>query len=61
MSEKFASSKWCLLELVVILEKSRTNGYPVMPIFYKVDPSHVRKQEEKFAQAQSPLGLNILH
>ncbi|KAK2995883.1 hypothetical protein RJ640_012326 [Escallonia rubra] len=51
MSEKFAASKWCLIELDVILEKNRTNGHPVMPIFYKVNPSHVRNQEEKFAQA----------
>ncbi|KAK2990363.1 hypothetical protein RJ640_000816 [Escallonia rubra] len=51
MSEKFAASKWCLIELDVILEKNRTNGYTVMPIFYKVNPSHVRNQEEKFAQA----------
>ncbi|KAK2993234.1 hypothetical protein RJ640_002446 [Escallonia rubra] len=48
---QFAASKWCLIELVVILEKNRANGHPVMPIFYKVNPSHVRKQEEKFAQA----------
>ncbi|KAK2986473.1 hypothetical protein RJ640_000227 [Escallonia rubra] len=53
MSEKFAASKWCLIELDVILEKNRTNGHPVMPIFYKVNPSNVRNQEEKFAQACS--------
>ncbi|KAK2995261.1 hypothetical protein RJ640_028931 [Escallonia rubra] len=51
MSERFASSTWCLVELEEILKKKRTSGYPVMPIFYRVNPSNVRKQEDKFAQA----------
>ncbi|KAK2988821.1 hypothetical protein RJ640_022532 [Escallonia rubra] len=51
MSEIFATSKWCLVELEVILEKKRTSGHPVMPIFYRVDPSHVKKQKKKFARA----------
>ena len=46
-SENYASSTWCLNELVKILE-SRNTGQLVLPVFYKVDPSEVRKQEKKF-------------
>ena len=47
LSEKYASSTWCLNELVSIL-KCKKNGQLVLPIFYKVDPSEVRKQEKEF-------------
>ena len=46
-SENFASSTWCLNELVKIFE-CRRNGQFVLPIFYKVSPSEIRKQEGKF-------------
>ncbi|KAK7829093.1 tmv resistance protein n [Quercus suber] len=49
-SENYASSSWCLDELVKILE-CRNNGQLVLPIFYKVDPSEIRKQKEKFGVA----------
>ncbi|PWA55184.1 toll/interleukin-1 receptor (TIR) domain-containing protein [Artemisia annua] len=39
-SENYADSSWCLDELRYI-----------MPIFYHVDPSHVRKQEGKYGEA----------
>ncbi|XP_030962291.1 TMV resistance protein N-like [Quercus lobata] len=42
-SKSFASSTWCLNELVKIFE-CRSNGQRVLPIFYKVDPSEIRKQ-----------------
>ncbi|XP_060670262.1 TMV resistance protein N-like [Ziziphus jujuba] len=49
LSEKFASSTWCLNELVHILEcKGNEN---VIPIFYGIDPSIVRKQSESYAKA----------
>ena len=41
-SENYASSSWCLDELVKILE-CRNNGQLVLPIFYKVDPSKICK------------------
>ncbi|XP_050245754.1 TMV resistance protein N-like isoform X3 [Quercus robur] len=50
LSEDYASSTWCLDELVKILEY-RTNGQLVLPVFYKVDPSEIRKQERKFGAA----------
>ncbi|KAK2979548.1 hypothetical protein RJ640_002264 [Escallonia rubra] len=51
MSKRFATSTHCLGELEVILKKNKTSGYPVMPIFYRVDPSHVKKQKKEFKRA----------
>ncbi|KAK9912935.1 hypothetical protein M0R45_036767 [Rubus argutus] len=50
-SENYASSTWCLKELVQILKCKAEQKQIVMPVFYQVDPSHVRKQEASFAQA----------
>ncbi|XP_075637669.1 TMV resistance protein N-like [Castanea sativa] len=52
LSENYASSTWCLDELVKILE-CRNTGHirKIYPIFYKVTPSEVRKNEGKFGIA----------
>ncbi|CAL5340878.1 unnamed protein product [Camellia sinensis] len=50
-SKDYASSSWCLDELVTILERRRTVGHVVLPVFYHVDPSHVRKQKKSFKEA----------
>ncbi|XP_050379380.1 putative disease resistance RPP13-like protein 1 [Argentina anserina] len=50
-SEHYASSGWCLDELVMILEGRRVSDHFVLPVFYHVDPSHVRKQTGALAQA----------
>ena len=47
-SENYASSKWCLDELVWILDCRKNLGQLVLPVFYGIDPSEVRKQEGKF-------------
>lgn len=47
-SRGYASSKWCLNELVKILECKEKNGQMVIPVFYQVDPSVVRKQTQSF-------------
>ncbi|KAF3445361.1 hypothetical protein FNV43_RR10537 [Rhamnella rubrinervis] len=44
-SENYATSTWCLDELVQILEAKKRNGQIVMPIFYGIDPSIVRRQK----------------
>ncbi|CAL5405853.1 unnamed protein product [Camellia sinensis] len=44
-SKNYASSRWCLDELVEILECSNTTVYP---IFYHVNPSDVRRQRGSF-------------
>ncbi|XP_024044135.1 disease resistance-like protein DSC1 isoform X2 [Citrus clementina] len=43
-STDYASSKWCLNELVKILECKHTNGQIIIPVFYGVSPSDVRHQ-----------------
>ncbi|KAM5586675.1 hypothetical protein ABKV19_005546 [Rosa sericea] len=48
-SKDYASSTWCLDELVHIL-RCRGEQF-VIPIFYGVDPSHVRKQSGSYADA----------
>ncbi|CAL5401879.1 unnamed protein product [Camellia sinensis] len=50
-SKDYASSRWCLDELVMILEHKRTSGHVILPVFYDVDPSQVRKQMGSFAEA----------
>ncbi|KAL9344337.1 hypothetical protein Peur_062012 [Populus x canadensis] len=50
-SKGYASSRWCLNELVEILKcKNRKTGQIVLPIFYDIDPSDVRKQTGSFAE-----------
>ncbi|XP_011012120.1 PREDICTED: TMV resistance protein N-like [Populus euphratica] len=51
-SKGYGSSRWCLNELVEILKcKNRKTGQIVLPIFYDIDPSDVRKQTASFAEA----------
>nr|XP_033512137.1 TMV resistance protein N-like isoform X2 [Nicotiana tomentosiformis] len=50
-SKNYATSRWCLDELVKIMECKDQCGQTVIPVFYGVDPSHVRKQRESFAEA----------
>ena len=47
-SEGYASSRWCLNELVKILESKNKYGQIVVPVFYLVDPSDVRNQTGTF-------------
>ena len=53
LSRNFASSTWCLDELTKIIECMKEMTKTVLPIFYDVDPSDVRKQIGTFAQAFS--------
>jgi hypothetical protein len=50
-SENYASSKWCLDELVKILECKESKQQMVRPIFYKVDPSDIRNHRKSFGEA----------
>ncbi|XP_070001794.1 TMV resistance protein N-like [Nicotiana sylvestris] len=52
-SKNYATSRWCLDELVKIMECKTQFGQTVIPVFYDVDPSHVRNQRESFAEAFS--------
>ncbi|KAM5551754.1 hypothetical protein ABKV19_026551 [Rosa sericea] len=44
LSENYARSSWCLDELVKIIQCMKELGQQVFPVFYLVDPSHVRHQ-----------------
>ncbi|KAJ6978676.1 disease resistance protein RPV1-like [Populus alba x Populus x berolinensis] len=50
-SKDYASSRWCLDELVMIMERKRNDDCIVLPVFYDVDPSEVRNQTGSFAAA----------
>ncbi|KAK9911994.1 hypothetical protein M0R45_035870 [Rubus argutus] len=51
LSENYASSSWCLKELVKILECKATKYQRVVPIYYEVDPSDIRYLKGKFGEA----------
>ncbi|CAJ1971315.1 unnamed protein product [Sphenostylis stenocarpa] len=49
-SQNYASSTWCLDELVKILERSkmREKKQVVLPVFYHVDPSDIRHERNNY-------------
>jgi hypothetical protein len=47
-SQNYASSKWCMDELLKIID---TKGQMILPVFYKVDPSDVRHQKNSYKDA----------
>ena len=51
LSKNYARSRWCLDELVKIMEWRQSMGQLVFPIFYHVDPSDVRRQTGSYEQA----------
>ena len=50
-SQNFASSSWCLDELVKVVECREKDGNILLPVFYKVDPTIVRHQNGIYADA----------
>ncbi|KAF7124833.1 hypothetical protein RHSIM_Rhsim12G0052700 [Rhododendron simsii] len=57
VSPSYASSRWCLEELATICECRRL----LIPVFFNVDPSHVRRQkgpfEEDFRSLERKFGV----
>ncbi|KAM7478653.1 hypothetical protein LguiA_026866 [Lonicera macranthoides] len=51
LSKNYVFSKWCLDEVVMILEWSRSSSHTVLPVFYDVDPFDVRNQEGSSGEA----------
>ncbi|KAL7618205.1 hypothetical protein Lser_V15G03640 [Lactuca serriola] len=51
LSKNYATSTWCLDELVLILEQRMISDHIVIPIFYHVEPTHVRMQQSSFGDA----------
>ncbi|KAK7244592.1 hypothetical protein RIF29_39416 [Crotalaria pallida] len=54
-SRRYAGSRWCLDELVKIMECHRGMGQVVVPVFYNVDPAHVRHQIGDFGDSYTQL------
>ncbi|KAF8018998.1 hypothetical protein BT93_H3774 [Corymbia citriodora subsp. variegata] len=50
-SKEYAASKWCLMELVQMVECKEKWGQKIMPIFYDVEPSEVRNQTASYGKA----------
>jgi len=50
-SKNFASSKWCLNELIKIMDCKKELGQIVIPVFYNTNPSHVRNQNGRFMES----------
>ncbi|XWS57346.1 hypothetical protein CRYUN_Cryun09bG0166600 [Craigia yunnanensis] len=50
-SKDYASSTWCLDELVKIVEHMKSSQHIVLPVFYDVDPTQIRKQTGSYAEA----------
>ncbi|XP_071718428.1 TMV resistance protein N-like [Rutidosis leptorrhynchoides] len=53
LSKNYASSTWCLDELVLILDRHKNFKQIVIPIFYHVEPTDVRKQQNSFGEAMA--------
>ncbi|KAM7515826.1 hypothetical protein LguiA_005409 [Lonicera macranthoides] len=52
LSENYPSSRWCLDELVLILQHKRKNSWHVvLPLFYNVDPSNFRNLKGRVGDA----------
>lgn len=50
-SKIYPYSTWCMLELEYILKCVQPSGKRILPVFYDVDPSEVRKQSGDYAKA----------
>ncbi|KAG5227079.1 TMV resistance protein [Salix suchowensis] len=50
-SRNYASSPWCLDELVKIVQCMKEMGHTVLPVFYDVDPSLVAEQKGRYEKA----------
>ncbi|RHN49898.1 putative TIR domain, winged helix-turn-helix DNA-binding domain-containing protein [Medicago truncatula] len=62
-SKDYASSSFCLDELVHIIRCSKSKGRPVLPVFCNIDPNHVRNQTgsigEELAKHQEKFQKNM--
>ncbi|KAF5460758.1 hypothetical protein F2P56_020604 [Juglans regia] len=58
-SKNYAESRWCLDELLKIIECKKIIKQIVLPIFYKVKPSEVREQKGRFGEGFTKLEKKI--
>ncbi|KAL4579996.1 hypothetical protein LXL04_016168 [Taraxacum kok-saghyz] len=50
-SKSYASSSWCLNELIKIMECHKTTSHTAYPVFYDVEPSEIRNQSGAVGEA----------
>ncbi|KAB2634416.1 TMV resistance protein N-like [Pyrus ussuriensis x Pyrus communis] len=50
-TENYASSDWCLMELVKILQCRESRQQIVWPVYYELDPLDIRNQKGSFGEA----------
>ncbi|KAL3739660.1 hypothetical protein ACJRO7_020991 [Eucalyptus globulus] len=50
-SKDYASSQWCLEEVMKIMECKKQKDLTVLPVFYKVDPREVRRGNKSYGKA----------
>ncbi|CAK8533393.1 unnamed protein product [Lathyrus sativus] len=60
-SINYADSRWCMDELVKIMGCHRTLGQLVVPVFYHIDPSEVRRQRGQFGEGFQRLLKKIMN
>ncbi|XP_056174397.1 disease resistance protein L6-like [Syzygium oleosum] len=60
LSRNYASSKWCLQELAHMADCMKSVGHVVLPVFYRVEPAHVRHQIGSFGETFSHLSEKYL-
>ncbi|KAL4294017.1 hypothetical protein AHAS_Ahas18G0186000 [Arachis hypogaea] len=62
LSKDYASSTWCMHELNKILKQKRHGkGHIMVPVFYKIDPSHIRKQIGTYKKAFEKHERDVKH
>ncbi|XP_027357713.1 TMV resistance protein N-like isoform X2 [Abrus precatorius] len=61
LSNNYAYSSFCLDELAHILECVKRKDTLVLPLFYDVDPSHVRYQRGSYGEALASHGERFKH
>ncbi|XP_050365817.1 disease resistance protein RPV1-like [Argentina anserina] len=51
LSPNYATSTWCLDELAHIVQCKKLRGLELLPVFYHVEPSQIRKQTGNYGEA----------
>ncbi|KAK7349907.1 hypothetical protein VNO77_07757 [Canavalia gladiata] len=59
-SEMYAQSIRCLEQLKQIMEYRRTQGLMIVPVFYEIEPSDVRRQTGTFGKAFEDLTDKVM-
>ncbi|GKE18044.1 TMV resistance protein N-like protein, partial [Tanacetum coccineum] len=60
-SKNYANSCWCLDELAKIIECQDLMGQRVLPVFYDVGPSDIRRQKGCFLAAFKQHGVHLIN